>query len=365
MCKRKKILFLSPYPHDRAPSQRLKFEQYFDVFRFEEYQIQTSSFVSENFWKIIYKKGNNILKLYYTFCGYIKRLIILFTIRKYDIVYIHLWVTPFGMPFFEWLYLKLSKKVIYDIDDMVFLGHSSDANSFIQSLKGTRKMIYLMKKANHVITCTPKLDEFVRKYNNNTTDISSTVDTNKRYMAKKEYKSNDEIILGWSGSHSTSKYLYLLKDVIKEIAVNYNIKLIVMGDASFMIDGVNIESKEWKEEYEVETLEQFDIGLYPLPNEDWVLGKSGLKAIQYMALGIPTIATAIGANFRIIENEKNGFLVEIEDVKFWYNRIEQLINSKNLRNELGTEGRKTVEEKYSIEANKQKYLSVINSVLSL
>jgi glycosyltransferase involved in cell wall biosynthesis len=321
--------------------------------------------VSNRFWGIIYLKGNTLVKFYYTIIGYLKRIISLFQIGKYDIVYVHLWVTPFGLPIFEWIYTKLSKKIIYDIDDMVFLGHSSDANSFIQSLKGKRKMIYLMKKANHVITCTPKLDEFVRKYNSKTTDISSTVDTNSRYLKKTDYSINNELVIGWSGSHSTSKYLYLLDDVLKRLSEKYKFKLLVMGDASFNIEGINVEAKEWKEEYEIDTLKQFDIGLYPLPNEDWVYGKSGLKAIQYMALGIPTVATAIGANFRIIENEKNGFLIEVDDEKSWYNRIEQLILSEELREKLGKAGRKIIVEKYSIEANKQKYLDVFNSVLEL
>ena len=361
--KKKKILFLSPYPKDKAPSQRLKYEQYFKCFSDNNYDIEVSSFVSYNFWSIIYVKGNTLSKFYYTIIGYLKRIIKLFYIKKYDIVYVHLWITPFGLPIFEWLYAKLSKKLIYDIDDMVFLGHSSDANSFIQRLKGQQKMIYLMKKSNHVITCTPKLDEFVRKYNSKTTDISSTVDTNSRYLEKKDYSVSNEFVIGWSGSHSTSKYLYLLEDVLKDLSKKYNIKLLVMGDALFNIEGINIEAKEWKEEYEIKTLRRFDIGLYPLPDEDWVLGKSGLKAIQYMALGIPTIATAIGANYRIINDGENGFLVDVSNNNLWYKRIEQLINSKELREKLGEVGRKTIIDKYSIEANKQKYLDVFSSVL--
>ena len=136
-----------------------------------------------------------------------------------------------------------------------------------------------------------------------------------------------------------------------------------MGDSTFIIDGVNVEAIEWKEEYEIEVLERFDIGLYPLPDEPWVYGKSGSKAIVYMALGIPTVATAIGANFRIIENESNGFLVKVDNEQEWYDRIEQLILSQQLRESLGKEGRKTIVEKYSIEANKENYLNVFQSVL--
>ncbi|MBV6462161.1 MAG: hypothetical protein HJHJAOHD_02305 [Flavobacteriales bacterium] len=358
----KKILFLSPYPENKAPSQRLKYEQYFTILNQEGYRVYTSSFVNDKFWKIIYRKGYFFRKLFFTLLGYVKRIIVLFYIRKYDVVYVHLWVTPIGIPFFEYMVSLLSKKLIYDIDDMVFLGHSSQANRIWQGLKGTRKMIYLIKCADHVITCTPKLDEFVRKYNIHTTDISSTVDTVK-YIPINSYKNNHQIVIGWSGSHSTSKYLYLIKDALKDLTKKYDYKLMVMGDASFQISGVNIEAYDWSEDIELDTLQKFDIGLYPLPDEDWVYGKSGLKAIQYMALGIPTIATGLGANLRIIEDGVNGFLISTNHLNQWKERMEQLLIDANLREKLGKKGRKTIEKEYSVEVNKEKYLSIFNSLL--
>lgn len=359
---KKKILFLSPYPENKAPSQRLKYEQYFSVFKESGYEITTNSFVSEKLWNILYESGHFTKKLIYIILGYVNRVSILFHLKKYDIVFVHLWVTPIGPPFFERMVCLLAKKLVYDIDDMVFLGHSSDANKFWQNLKGKSKMIYLMKKANHVITCTPKLDDFVKHFNQNTTDISSTVDTKTRYKPINNYKNDHQLVLGWSGSHSTSKYLYLLSDVFKNLASKYDFKLIVMGDSTFNIDSVNIEALEWKESIEINMLQKFDIGLYPLPDEEWVYGKSGLKAIQYMALGIPTVATALGANFRIIENKQNGYLIKPNDYQEWEVKIEKLFNDAELRKKLGTAARKTIVTKYSIDANKEKYLTLFNSL---
>ncbi len=354
----KKILFLSPYPLHKAPSQRLKYEQYYNAFQDAGYSLDTKSFVSDAFWSIIYKKGFLARKAFYTLQGYIKRLLVLFTIRKYDIVYIHLWVTPFGIPFFEFLVALFSKKIVYDIDDMVFLGHSSKANSFIKGLKGKSKMIFLMKKAHHVITCTETLDAFVRQYNVKTTDISSTVNTSDLYFEKANYKNGESVIIGWSGSHSTSKYLSLLSNVILQLNKKYKIKLVVMGDSGFFIEGVNVSAFDWQEDIEIETISSFDIGVYPLPDEPWVYGKSGLKAIQYMGLGIPTIASAIGSNFRIISDGINGFLAQNE--QDWYEKLSLLIENVSLRERLGREGRQTIVDYYSVEANKQKYLDVFN-----
>ena len=180
--------------------------------------------MTQKFWNVVYKPGKFHLKAFWTIVGYLIRIKDLFRLPFYDGVYIFLWVTPFGFPLFERLFFSLNKNIIYDIDDMVFLGHVSDANKFILKLKGRSKMLYLMRKAKHVITCTPKLDEFVRRYNQQTTDISSTINT-KTYIAREDYKIKGAITLGWSGSHSTSKYLHLLKDVLIDIAKEKDIKL--------------------------------------------------------------------------------------------------------------------------------------------
>jgi glycosyltransferase involved in cell wall biosynthesis len=243
---------------------------------------------------------------------------------------------------------------------MIFLGHKSVANKFIGSLKGRQKMIYLMKKAKHVITCTPHLDQFVRNYNQNTTDISSTINT-ETYIPINKYNNDKKLIIGWSGSHSTSKYMKLLENVLKKLKERFDFEIMIMGDPHFFIEGLNCKTIRWEERTEIQTLQQFDIGVYPLPlDDDWVLGKSGLKALQYMALGIPTVATAVGANFRVIEDAKSGFLVLSEND--WIEKLSLLIENPVLRRQIGEEGRKRVEKYYSIISNRDTYLEILNKV---
>lgn len=360
----KKILFVSPYPKDKAPSQRLKYEQYYPIFNESGFQVFENSFMSLHLWAILYKKGFFLKKTVLTLAGYIRRYMLLFKVKNYDIIYVHLWGTPFGTTLYERVLRKLSNKLVYDIDDMIFLKDTNEANKISKLIKGKSKSIYLIKAADHVITCTQKLDDFVKQYNPKTTNISSTVDTGQRYKAKEKYDLNDEIVLGWSGSYTTSKYLYLLSDVFKSLAEKLSFKLIVLGDPTFRIDSVYVEAIHWSEELEIETLKKFDIGLYPLPDEPWVYGKSGLKAIQYMALGIPTIATGIGANFNIINDGDNGFLIPPGAYDLWEDRILKLLNDSPLRSSIGRAGRKSIEEKYSLEQNKNKYLDVFRSLTS-
>jgi hypothetical protein len=276
---KKKILVICPHPVGYAPGQRLKYEQYFEIFQDNGFEITVSPFMSEAFQELVYKKGFFVRKALFTMSGYLQRIRDLFRMRDFDVVYVFLWVAPFAPPIFEKLTRKYSRKLIYDIDDLVFLNPPSSANPIVHYLRSPRNHISLMKSADHVITCTPYLDSFVRKFNTKTTDISSTINT-ALYRPKLDYSAKDKIVIGWSGSHSTSKYLHLLDEVFKELANRFSFKLLVMGDENFRLEGVEVEALPWKEEYEVDVLNRFDIGVYPLPDEQWVLGKSGLKALQ-------------------------------------------------------------------------------------
>jgi len=356
--RNKRILFLSPYPLGKAPSQRLKYEQYYRYFEEAGYVLTTSSFVSLAFWKVIYRKGHHIQKIVFTIFGYFKRFLDLFRLHRYDIVYVHLWVTPIGVPLFEWLIVLLSKKIIYDIDDLIYLNDQRKQNKIMTWIRGRSKPIRLMKYAHHVICCTPRLEEFVRQYNDQVTDISSTIDTSI-YRPKNSYDIRNQIVIGWSGSHSTSRYLHLLKNALLEVREKYSFVLKVIGDTSFQMEGIDVNAQAWEESNEVKELAEFDIGVYPLPlDEEWVYGKSGLKALQYMALGIPTIATAIGANFRIIKNEETGLLVKSE--KEWVEALLKLIQDVSMRKKLGTAGVQFVESNYSVISNTKHYLNILD-----
>jgi len=362
----KKILVLCPYPENCAPSQRLKYEQYFGEFRKAGFDVTVSSFVNRGFWKIIYRPNHWLAKAFYTCCGYLHRTMDIFRLRRYDIVYVHLWVTPLGFPFYEWLVKRFSRAMVYDIDDMIFLGHSSQANHMLQNLKGRKKMSYLMKSANHVITSTPALEEFARKYNNQVSDIPTTLQVD-RFTPKTNYEIKDELILGHSGSHSTSKYLKSIEPVFEKLLQSgIKFKVLVTGDADFCFSNreIPVESKAWFAEDEASDLLQMDVGLYPLTDEPWVYGKRGGKALLYMAAGLPVIATAIGTNSETFSDGNTALLVKVNDVDGWVDAITKLSADESLRRRLGTAARNAVHAQFSVAANKDKYLKVLNQAIT-
>lgn len=359
MTRQKKILVICPHPENIAPGQRLKYEQYFNNWRENGYEVTVSPFFSSRMQSILYNKSNKLEKIFWVLRAYLKRIVTAFSLKQYDLIYVFLWVTPFGYPLMEKLYVSINKNMVYDIDDAIFMKAESVVNRSIDFIRGRSKPFFLMKHAKHVIACTPFLTEVAATYNPKVTDISSTINTTT-YQPVNNYTNDHQMILGWSGSHSTSPFLYLLKEVLLELHKKMPFKLLVMGDASFNIEGLDVEAIPWSVENEIPTLQRFDIGLYPLPlDNQWVLGKSGLKALQYMAVGLPVVATAIGANYRIIENNKTGYLVKTKEE--WVNQLEILLNDPLLRKNIGTAARQNVVENYSIQATAPVYLAIIDS----
>lgn len=359
---KRKILVLSPAPVNVCPSQRLKYEQYFDYLNKNGYKFTVSPFYTPRAWNIIHRRGYLIEKALWVVYGYLKRSFDLLRMPFYGGLYIHLWVTPLGFPIFEFLTNVLNRKSIYDIDDMIFLKEENKFNRIWSVFKGRSKPFALMKGVRHVIVCTPKLEEIAYRHNNRVTDISSTINM-QAYRPAKEHKKNETTILGWTGSFSGLEYLHTLDNALKKVAKQREIKLTVIFnimDRKFGLRGIDVENIPWRQETEVEDLRKIEIGLYPLVKGEWGLGKSGLKALQYMALGIPVVATAFGANLRVIENGVSGILVDSEQE--WVDMIIKLIDNPDLRSRIGSAARARVEKYFSLEANRDKYLNIFREV---
>lgn len=354
-----KILFIVPYPYNSAPSQRLKFEQYFDYLRQHGIELEISSFISPEFMRILYKRGHILKKIIFTIAGYLKRVCDIFKARNCDIIYLHLEAAPFGPPIFEYIFFMMKKPVIYDIDDVVYIPHASEVNRYMQFLKFPQKVSRIIRSSKRVVVVTHYLKQFAERFNKNVVCIPPAIDTDKYYV-KRKYET-DTVCIGWTGSHSTVKYLFLLEGALKRISQMHKVKIKVIGDRSFKIDGLAIEAKDWSLDTELQDIQEIDIGLYPLPKNEWIMGKGGLKALQYMGMGIPVVCTRIGEVLYFIQDDINGFLAGSEEE--WVKKISRLINDLGLRKKIGLSGRKTVEEKFSVKANAPKYLNLIRGVL--
>jgi glycosyltransferase involved in cell wall biosynthesis len=361
-----KILFLVPYPLGEAPSQRFRFEQYFERLSAAGYSYRVHSFFSAKEWKVLYSKGNTTGKIFSVFSGFIRRLSSLAAASGSDIIFIHREVTPVGPPVFEWIIAKvMGKKIIYDFDDAIWL---TDKNEGILSrIVRWRSKVKSIIRWSHKVSCgNHYLSDFARQFNTNVVFNPTTIDTSYHLPRKKE---SNEIVIGWTGSHSTLKYLDEIVPVIQHLERKYQGDRVYPGGGvrpslvfvviANKMPGLPVRSLRyipWNRETEIEDLSNIDIGIMPLPNDDWSKGKCGFKLLQYMAIGIPSIASPVGANMEIISNGVEGFICA--GSQQWIEALERLIEDPALRIQMGKAGRTKVGKRYSVDSNTATFLSL-------
>lgn len=359
----KKILVICPYPVGTAAGQRLKYEQYIGDWEANDFQVDVSPFMNMRMWNIVHKKGRTLQKIGWTLLGLLKRVKDIFRLGKYEIIYVHMYVNPIGNAFFERIYRRLSKKIVYDLEDNRLLGANKEVKGIAQTIRGTEKTRFLVKTSDYVITSSPALNDICLTINEKRRCeyISSSIDTD-RFVPNNSYSNDKKIIIGWTGTFSTRPYLDLLRPIFIELKKRRDFKLVVIGNFEYEFPEMDLELIQWSAETEVEDLQKIDIGVYPLPLDDWVAGKSGLKAIQYMAFGLPCVSTDISTVQQFVVDGENGFLVKSNNE--WIERLVELIDSPSLRKKIGENARQTVLDRFSKRVIKKQYLKILESVIA-
>jgi glycosyltransferase involved in cell wall biosynthesis len=353
-----KILFIVPYPLKESPSQRFRFEQYFQILGQAGYYYDVQTFLDSQNWQLFFKPGNYFEKTLVLTKGFMKRFFILFKLREYDFVFIHREASPAGPPIFEWLLARvLRKKIIYDFDDAIWQTDRLTESTLLRLIKWRSKVGTICKWSYKVSCGNEYLQRYARQFNSNSFVNPTTIDTNKvhnRYLHSHNRNQN-VITIGWTGTHSTLKYLKEVETIfVRILDCNPHVEVTIIADKkpSFEFAFTLIP---WSKETEINDLLTFDIGVMPLPNDEWSQGKCGFKILQYMALGIPAIASPVGVNSQIIKDGVSGFLCNDEEE--WFTKLTLLIHDKNLQRKLAIAGHEVVQKHYSVESNARNFLS--------
>ncbi|MCT4561292.1 MAG: glycosyltransferase [Crocinitomicaceae bacterium] len=341
-----KIVVLAPYPKGTAPSQRFRFEQYWTELE-KEHELEFHAFIDEKLWKTLYQPRKHLLKVWLMLGAFFRRFRLLSTVRKADFVFIHREASQVGPPIFEWLIAKvLRKKYIYDFDDALWLPNYSEVNSSFQRLKAYWKIKYIIRWADTVTAGNEHLMAYAKKYNSNVLYLPTTIDTNYH---KAETKTDaDKIRIGWTGTHTTMQYLPLIEEINPLLHQQDRIIWTIISNQAPELNIPNMEFIQWKKESEIADLSTFDMGIMPLEDNEWSKGKCGFKALQYMALGIPTILSPVGTNLEIVTNGKDGLFATTAEE--WAEQINKLIDDEAFRKTLAANGLKRVQEQYSTQA---------------
>jgi glycosyltransferase involved in cell wall biosynthesis len=357
-----RILALVPYPFDTAPGQRYRIEQWAPILEELGAEITFVPFRGNELNSLLSREGNTLRKIYLTARESVRRLKVLKLIKDYDLVYIYKEVALMGPALIERYISMKGVPIVFDLDDAIFVHstYSSPVNRCFRWLKFPGKTATICRLAAHVIAGNSYLASYSSRFNQNVTVVPTTIDTGK-YTLDQSKESPDPPLIGWSGSYSTVHHLNTVRRALMRLAEKERFRVRVIGTDNYQIDGVEVEAMPWRAETEIADLSAIDIGIMPLPDDEWARGKCGCKALQYMALGIPTLCSPVGVNTKIIRDDENGLLATTEDQ--WIEKLTQLVHSASLRERLGKAGRATVEAEYSMSMHAPRVHKIFESVL--
>jgi glycosyltransferase involved in cell wall biosynthesis len=196
-----------------------------------------------------------------------------------------------------------------------------------------------------VVVGNSYLADYSRKYSPQVTVIPTSIDT-ARYRPAEKKGLGGRTVVGWTGTSTSQTYLEMFAPVLQELVARRDVELRVISDREPLMPGVPHVWRRWSADTETTDLGLLDIGIMPMPDDPWSRGKCSLKALQYMAMGIPAVCSDVGANREVIRHGENGFLAATSEE--WFKYLGILIDYPAVRTRLGHEARKTVEERYSM-----------------
>ena len=272
---------------------------------------------------------------------------------------VHRAATLVGPPVFERSLKRRGHPLVYDFDDAIYLLHTAAQNRALAWLKQPEKTAAICRLSDHVVVGNAHLAAWGRRHNPAVTIVPSSVDTD-RYKARSERPAPERLVVGWMGSSTSQTYLEAFGPMLQALASSAPVEIRVISNRRPSLPGVSLTWRPWSAENEVADLEEFDVGIMPMPDEEWALGKCALKALQYMAVGVPTVASAIGANREVIEHGVNGLLASSSHE--WVECVGRLAADVELRRRLGRAGRRTVEERFSMRRSAAAMAEVLRRV---
>lgn len=347
-----KILGLSLYG-SQAASHRYRLSQYVPGLALAGIDLQIHSLLDDEY--LINRFAGRPIPWSQVFQSAWRRLKLLNDMQNFSGAILHCELCPLLPGSIE--RLLLPKPYIYDFDDAFFLKYRQGRFGILKPILG-RKFDKIIAGASAVTSGNSYLTDYAKKYNSNVKQLPTVVDTLRYRQEALPLKS--EFTVGWIGSPSTAPYLSALIEPLAKLAKDCPVRLIAVGGLAPNIPGVIIENINWDESTEIHQINRFDVGVMPLTDDDWARGKCAFKLIQYMACGLPVVASRVGANVEVV-TPQCGFLVD--DVEGWVAAFKLLRSDVHLRMQMGKAARTRIEEEYSLARNLPMMTQIIQKIL--
>lgn len=325
-----------------GPSSRYRVLQFLPHFRAAGIDCHVDALFGETYFSILKVRScplRTLFKLPYVFVCFLRRLWTLLNLGGPDLIVIEGQLFPYAPPLAERLLLWCRYRVAIEMDDAIYLtpGHE-------------KKIAALLSMATGAIVGNHRLAAYAKQFSPRVCTVPTVVDT-ERFVPNpmsldSSERNSDAITIVWIGLAYNLKYLDVLAPALRALQSKFRLMLRVVCSQPPHMPGVDIEFRPWSFQREVADLQDATIGVMPLEDTEWARGKCGLKLLQYLAVGVPSVASPVGVNRDIIADGENGFLAATE--QDWYERLEALCREPQLRARMGKAGRRTVEERYSL-----------------
>ncbi|GIW99747.1 MAG: glycosyl transferase [Pirellulaceae bacterium] len=357
-----RVLFLTRYP-ELGASSRYRVYQYLPYLEKHGIESEVQSFMDDDLYRLAFSHGQTLKKLVATARATIRRTAKIAAAQAYDVIVMQRELLPFGPPILERSIKHRKTPLVFDYDDALFIAKPSRFNPIATALRSPRKIRTIFRISDLVLAGNDWLRDQARRYGANAITLEVAENTS-RFLPRSRRSGDAPVTIGWLGSPSTVKYLNLVAPVLRQLAADFpQLRFIQMGGGDFTMHGVPWESREWSLGSEVEALHEFDIGLMPLPDEEWALGKSGGKARTYMAAGVVPVCSALGYNLQLIQHGKTGFLCTT--LNQWKQTLNELIANAELRHNIGQQAQQEVKHRFAPETIAGELARALRSVAKL
>ena len=348
-----RVLALTRYER-LGSSSRVRFYQYVPYLESKGIDIQIASLLPDEYVRDLYEgKRVNIVSI---INAYIKRVAWLIRNRTFDLLWVEKEILPWIPAWIEFLF---SSKLPYivDYDDAVFHRYEFHQSNLVRTLLG-KKIDNVMRYSLLVIAGNDYLAKRAQQAGAKWIEILPSVVNVEQYPVK---KAEPGLNIGWIGSPATASFLNSIQAPLERVVRYSNVQLTLVGAGNTdHLPGVSKTLLPWNEATEIADMQTFDVGIMPLPDGPFERGKCGYKLIQYMASGLPVIASPVGVNKKIVEQGKNGYLASTEDE--WLEAINHLKTHVEERMKMGLAGRKRAEESYNLQVTAPRLLKLFQNI---
>lgn len=325
---------------------RFRLEQWIPYLEAEGFQFTFVPFEDDRLHEVLYTSGRRLAKVLGISRALARRLGLMPSVGKYDLVYVYREAALLGPPLIERLIALRGVPIVYDFDDPIWLPYRSPTNPRFGWLKFPGKTASICRLATAVTVGNRLLAGWAQQHSEHVHVVPSTIELSQ-YPLKQQAEPPPMLTLGWTGSHSTLPFLDMLKGVLERLYRVQPFRLLVISHTD-RLEGATpypVIARKWKAETEATDLHEIDIGLAPFPDSGWTPWRCHGKVLQYMAAGIPTVASRLGILPDYIQDGEEGFLVSDEDA--WLERLLLLMKDPALRQQMGRRGRGKIEADYS------------------